>query len=131
MQFANAAAMKLTVTSIAVLLLSSACGEGRETKAADVENTSRNTRDRDGGTLTPTDQTEDQADLKVTSAIRKALMDIDDLSTNAENIKIITVGGVVTLRGPVESLAEKAKIEAAARSVAGVQSVTNELEVKR
>ena len=51
------------------------------------------------------------------------------LSTNAHNVKIITTDGVVTLRGPVKSAAEKATIAAKAQQVAGVSRVDNQLEI--
>jgi osmotically-inducible protein OsmY len=55
----------------------------------------------------------------------------DALSFNAKNVKIITVGGKVTLRGPVASAAESTAIEKSARAVAGVVQVDNQIEVKR
>jgi hypothetical protein len=54
----------------------------------------------------------------------------DELSTAGKNIKIITVDGKVTLRGPVNSDQEQQAIAAAAQSVAGVNSLDNQLEVK-
>ena len=51
------------------------------------------------------------------------------LSTNAHNVKIITTGGVVTLRGPVKSAAEKDTIGAKAQQTAGVTRVDNQLEI--
>ena len=52
------------------------------------------------------------------------------LSTTAKNIKIITINGIVTLRGPVNDSHEKDKIEAKAQQIAGVNRVDNQLEVK-
>ena len=46
-----------------------------------------------------------------------------------EYVKIITVGGVVTLRGPVTTPAEKESIGAKAQKTAGVIKVDNQLEV--
>ncbi len=54
----------------------------------------------------------------------------DTDSVNAKNVKIITVNGTVTLRGVVESQAEKDSIEARAKKVAGVTKVNNQLEIK-
>src|ERR1041385_8893131 len=65
------------------------------------DNTAVNARDRDDNTLTPGDQGTSEADREVTRNIRRALMKNDQLSTTAKNIKIITVNGKVTLRGPV------------------------------
>jgi BON domain len=48
----------------------------------------------------------------------------------ANNVKIITNGAKVVLRGPVKSAQERASIEAKARATAGVTDVDNQLEVK-
>jgi osmotically-inducible protein OsmY len=53
----------------------------------------------------------------------------DSLSTTAHNVKIITVNGVVTLRGPVNSAKEKANIDAKAQHIAGATKVENHLEI--
>jgi osmotically-inducible protein OsmY len=74
-------------------------------RATDPENTGVNTRDRDETQVTAFDQGNSEADRKISASIRKALVDDDSLSTNAHNVKIITIGGVVTLRGPVDSAA--------------------------
>src|SRR5262249_37249671 len=95
------------------------------------DNTGRNVRDRGGATLTPVDQAENKADLGLTQRIRKAIMADKSLSTNAKNVKIITINGAVTLRGPVKSLHEKQSIEAKAQRLAGVTRVENQLEVIR
>jgi hyperosmotically inducible protein len=97
--------------------------------AATADNTARNERDRDGNTLTPFDQSESGPDIEITAQIRRAVVGADDLSANADNVKIITSAGVVTLRGPVATDAEKASIEAKAKAVAGVTRVDNQLEV--
>jgi osmotically-inducible protein OsmY len=48
----------------------------------------------------------------------------------AHNIKLVASAGVVTLRGPVETAAEKARIEQLASAAPGVSSVRNELDIK-
>jgi hyperosmotically inducible periplasmic protein len=93
------------------------------------DNTGANTRDRSGSTLTAGDQSNSTQDLAITQEVRKAIVADEKLSTNAHNVKVITDGGVVTLRGPVNSSAEKAKVMAAAEQVAGVKRVDNQLEV--
>jgi hyperosmotically inducible periplasmic protein len=95
------------------------------------DNTGRNVRDRGGDTLTPGDQSENQADRTLTQQVRRELMADKSLSTDAKNIKIITMNGVVTLRGPVNTLQEKSTIEAKAQSVAGPNNVDSQLEVVR
>lgn len=90
------------------------------------DNTKRN--DNPGG-LTAEDQSETAVDRAVTADIRKAILKLDGMSINGQNVKIITRGGTVTLKGPVASAEEKGAIERAALAVAGVKSVVNELEV--
>ena len=93
------------------------------------DNTERNVRDRSGETLTPGDQSESEADRTLTQRVRQAVVADDSLSTNAHNIKIITINGVVTLRGPVNSAQEKANIDAKAQQIAGTTKVNNQLEI--
>lgn len=97
----------------------------------DADNTGRNQRDRDGNTLTPFDQGGSEADREITAAIRQAVVDSEQLSTTAHNVKIITRDGHVTLRGPVKSTDERTAIANAAARVSGVKGVDNQLEVER
>jgi osmotically-inducible protein OsmY len=121
---------------LALALLIVGCGSeerdasvaARQSPAAD--NTARNVRDRDEAAPTPMDQGESEADRTITQAIRQIIVDNGTLSSNAKNVKIITQGGVVTLRGPVDTDAEKAFIASTARGVSGVVSVDDQLEVK-
>jgi len=53
-----------------------------------------------------------------------------ELSTTAKNIKVVTANGQVTLRGPVKSAQEKAKIDQLAKSAAGGAQIDDQLEVK-
>jgi hyperosmotically inducible periplasmic protein len=97
----------------------------------DFDNTGTNTRDRDSVTKTPLDQSESEADRTITQKIRQAIISDDSLSTNAKNIKIITINGVVTLRGPVSSSQEKDVIARKLDNVQGIVKVDNQLEVTR
>ena len=96
----------------------------------DATNTKMNERDRSGAALTPMDQGGGK-DRDITAAIRRSVVGDGSLSFNAKNVKIITVGGKVTLRGPVKSDAEKATIESKAKAAVGVTEVDNQLEVKK
>lgn len=99
-----------------------------DSEPARADNTERNERDR-GNTLTPGDQSETEADRNITQSVRQAVVGKDGLSMNAKNVKIITNDGVVTLRGPVASAAEKADIAALAQQTQGVTRVDNQLEI--
>jgi osmotically-inducible protein OsmY len=103
--------------------------EGDDRKDAD--NTARNVRDRDHGTVTPMDQGASEGDRSITRDIRQALTADDELSTNAKNVKIVTQDGIVTLRGPVKNAREKTTIAGIARRAAGVKRVDDQLEVER
>ncbi|MGH8526362.1 MAG: BON domain-containing protein [Gammaproteobacteria bacterium] len=96
--------------------------------APNAENTGVNVRDRGDLTVTPEEQGGEAADLDITAAIRRAIVKDDSLSLNAHNVKIITRDGVVTLRGPVESTAERTTIGQLAEKTAGVKRVDNQLE---
>ena len=96
----------------------------------DADNSGKNVRDRDDRALTPGDQGGSESDRTITQQIRKAVVADDGLSMNAKNVKIITIDGVVTLRGPVQSAEEKAKIASVSAQAAGVKRVDNQLEIE-
>jgi hyperosmotically inducible periplasmic protein len=93
------------------------------------DNTAVNQRDRDEQAVVPTDQGNNQEDLNITADIRKRILQNKEMSIKGQNVKIVTLKGKVTLRGPVASEAEKQKIEQIAQDVAGTDKVTSELEV--
>jgi osmotically-inducible protein OsmY len=96
---------------------------------AEADNTGRNERDREGGTLTPMDQSENEGDREITQTIRQKIVDHEGMSTNGRNVKVITIDGVVTLRGPVASAAERTAIAGIAKGTPGVKRVDDQLEV--
>ena len=93
------------------------------------DNTEVNVRDRSDAAKTPIDQNENQNDIDITANIRKRVVDTK-MSVNAQNVKIITQDGKVTLRGPVKSEEEKMQIDKIAHEVAGPANVDNQLEVQ-
>jgi len=117
----------LVLTCLSALSLAALAEDNEKTKP---DNTVTNDRDRSGETKTSGDQSNSSADLKITQAIRQALMKDRELSTTAKNIKVITANGQVTLRGPVKSAQEKAKIDQIAKSAAGGVQIDNQLDVK-
>jgi osmotically-inducible protein OsmY len=94
------------------------------------DNTGMNVTDRNPGALTAGEQSNSKADIALTSKIRRAVMKDDALSTAAHNVKIISVNGVVTLRGPVNNEQEKTAIGSKAEAIAGANKVENQLQVK-
>ena len=107
----------------------SACDRTDATRTA-ADNTARNVRDRDEKTPTPMDQGGSEADRAITQYVRQSVLENDSLSTNAHNVKVITQDGVVTLRGPVQTAAEKATIVAVAHRAPGVTRVDDQIEVQ-
>ena len=117
----------VSVCAFAVIVAAGPAGAGQP---YDADNTGKNVRDRDTRTVTPPDQGGNASDRELTAAIRRSIVDDDSLSTNAHNVKIVTVDSVVTLRGPVDSAAEKAAVAAKARQAKGVKRVDDQLEVE-
>lgn len=93
------------------------------------DNTGKNKRDRAEGTLTPADQGSSAADRDLAKKIRSEITSTKELSTYAQNAKVIVRDGAVTLRGPVRSESEKEKLVTIASRHAGHDKVTNQLEV--
>jgi hyperosmotically inducible periplasmic protein len=122
--------MKRTLLAIACLSALSLAAFAADDEKSKPDNTKTNERDRSGDTQTSGDQSNSSADLKVTQAIRQALMKDGELSTTAKNIKIITANGQVTLRGPVKTAQEKAKVDQIARSAAGGAQIDDQLDVR-
>lgn len=126
---------------VTIVPLVMACGESNQHKKVeanktqvqvkDVDNTAKNVRDRDFNTITPGDQSEADSDLKITQAIRKRVMADDTISMDGKNVKIMTIEGVVTLRGVANTENEKGTIEKKLDGIAGVNKVVNQIEVKK
>jgi len=128
--------MKTSIVGL-ILLAAVGCSKNEEPSASTngdpmavpADDTGRNARDRKGAEPTAQDQPENAADLSITQQIRKQVVGQDDLSINGKNVKIVTIDGVVTLRGPVKSEKERSDIGSVAKNVDGVKRVDNQLEI--
>jgi osmotically-inducible protein OsmY len=89
-------------------------------------NTSRQVKAR---STMPMHQGRDAADMDTTRRVRKAIMADQSLSSAARNVRVTTANGVVMLRGPVKSDAERDELGAKALKVAGKNRVENQLDV--
>jgi osmotically-inducible protein OsmY len=103
-------------------------GVNSNVPAANPDNTAINARDRNSYVPTADSQGQTKSDIDVTASIRRGIMD-RKLSVDAQNVKIITQNGHVTLRGPVNSLDEKQTIGQLASDAAGAANVDNQLEL--
>jgi hyperosmotically inducible protein len=108
----------------------SAASSSMPTSGAAADNTGTNRRDDASHTMTPFDQPNDKTDIKLAARVRRAIVKDKALSSSAHNLKLIAASGVVTLRGPVASADEKARVESLVSAVAGVSRVDNQLDVK-
>lgn len=99
--------------------------------STDADNTARNVRDRQENRLTPVDQGTSDADVQMTRRIRQDILAREGLSVSARNIKVITVNGRVTLRGPVNDETEKRIIAEIANRAAQSGNVDNQLEITK
>ena len=78
---------------------------------------------------TAMDQGASEQDTAMTRIIREHIVADQSLSMRAKNITIITQEGRVLLKGPVANAAEKSKVEAIAKKVSGIKSVSNMTEI--
>ena len=98
--------------------------------AIEVDNSAINQREQKNSyALTADKHGTSERDIKISSQIRRALVSDSSLSLYAQNVKIITVNGEVTLKGPVRSSVEKKALAIKAKNVAGVLKVLNRTEV--
>lgn len=117
---------KLSVALASSLLAVVASAAG----TAAPDNTARNERDRHPAAVTPMDQGNNHADIETSARIRQEVAAADHLSVTAQNVKIVTQNGRVTLRGPVNTPEEKRVIGEIAARIARNENVDNQLEVK-
>lgn len=95
------------------------------------DNTKVNQRDRAAGEATADQQKNNHSDLELTKSVRRSIMDDKALSTYAHNVKVISQGGKVTLKGPVKSAEEKSAIVSKAAGIAGgADKVVDQMSVK-
>lgn len=113
------------------LLMAQAASSFAQSSAGQTpDNTGMNRVDKNGDQTTADQQQKDRSDRGLTTQIRRSIIADKSLSTDAHNVKVVTRGGQVTLKGPVRSENEKRAIEAKAAEVAGEDKVTSELTIK-
>lgn len=127
--------MRYSKTIVTILFCAvSAIGYGQAPDKTDpqADNTKVNKRDRNAKEPTADQQKVNATDQELTKKIRESVVADKSLSTYAHNIKIISQNGAVTLKGPVNSEAEKKTIVAmAVEAAGGASKVTDQISVKR
>src|SRR5512140_2070900 len=68
---------------------------------------------------------------KLAAEVRRSIATDATLSVAARGVRVSVIGSTITLRGTVDSEAERAKVEKHARLTTGVTEVHNQVEVRR
>lgn len=124
------AMLKGLVLSTFLLLLIPAWGQQQPSTSMPAgDNTKMNQRDRSPDQPTADQQKENASDREMTQKIRQSFMHDKSLSTYAHNVKIITEGGKVTLKGPVRSEDEKNALASKAAEIAGAGNLNDQMNV--
>ncbi len=113
----------------AVFLLMAMVPAAAQSSMAAPDNSKMNKGDQSTSAMTADQQKNNRSDLDITKEIRHSLTQDKSLSTYAHNVKVITEGGKVTLKGPVRTDDEKSTVVAKATQVAGQGNVNDELTV--
>ena len=79
---------------------------------------------------TASDQGMTQSDTDTTRSIRQKIHQDQNISMMGKNVTIISKDGMVTVKGPVASMAEKNKISRIATDVAG-KTIADEMTISK
>jgi hyperosmotically inducible protein len=127
--------LRFTLVASAAIALSCLPGANSTVQAFAQTGTAQtapdNSKQNKNQAQTADDQTNAKSDRLITQKVRKAIMADKTLSTYAHNVKIVTVNGAVTLKGPVQSEEEKQKVASEAANAVSADKITNELTVKQ
>ncbi len=118
--------MKIVIIYL-LLSTTSAVVVGQEVVKPD--NSQKNDRDKYLHEYTAQEQGKSKEDNDLTRRIRLEIVKDKNLSIYAKNIKVITMNGQVTLKGPVRSSEEVRTIMLKAQTIAGTSSVLNQMEI--
>ncbi len=116
---------------VAALISPSAFAAGEKQPSRKADNTAVNVRDQSVLELTAQDQSNTARAAETTRLIRAELTTDPTLSTYAKNVKIIVIDDLITLKGPVNSDAERMKIMRTANNVAPEFKIENQIQVVR
>lgn len=119
MQFMLSAAVLIVATQGAIA----------QSPTVPADNSKNNKLDSSNLSATADAQKDNESDRTLTQQIRKSVMADKSLSIYAHNVKIVSVGGTVTLNGVVRSNEEKNVVELKAATLAGKGHVVNDLKV--
>ena len=111
----------------ALLLISVNTAQAKVVKA---DNTKQNRGALEENAVVADKQGNGKEQIKILANIRRVIMKQKDLSMDAKNIKIlVSDSNFAVLRGPVDSDAEKERVEALVKRCVGVKGIKTELSV--
>lgn len=79
--------------------------------------------------LTADDQAMNTSDMEITRKIRQQIMENKTMSLGAQNVKIISQNGKVTIKGKVATAGEKTLVGEMAENIVGATNVINETSI--
>src|SRR5579863_1376378 len=120
---------KFSVLSTFLVLLVPVWGQQQPSTSTPGDNTRMNQRDRQPDQLTADQQKDNTSDRQMAQKVRQSFVHDKSLSTYAHNVKVISDGGKVTLKGPVRSEEEKHALAEKAAEIAGPGNVNDEMNV--
>ncbi|MDP3509722.1 MAG: BON domain-containing protein [Candidatus Melainabacteria bacterium] len=101
-----------------------------QAKAVKADNTKQNIGALEENAVVADKQGNGKEQIKILANIRKVIMKQKDLSMDAKNIKIlVSDSNFAVLRGPVNSVVEKERIEELVKSCSGVKGIKTQLSV--
>ncbi len=118
-----------TLAAVGCMVVILSLGSNAFAKAPKADNTAQNRGATSKDAVTADKQGNSKDEVTVLADVRKSIMADKDLSMDAKNVKILYSKGRVTLRGPVDSADEKAKVEELAKACDGVTAVKNLLTI--
>ena len=101
-----------------------------QAKAVKADNTKQNRGALEENAVVADKQKNGKEQIKILANIRRVIMKQKDLSMSAKNIKILlSDSNFAVLRGPVDSNAEKERLEELVKTCTGVKGIKTELSV--
>jgi len=118
---------KIAILGCLLLAMNGMAVDAKEAPKAD--NSAQNVGAERRDAVTAEKQDNKRRNVEILAQIRKTIVADNGLSISAKNAKILFKDGLVTLKGPVDSDLEKARLEELAKSCSSVSSVKNLLTV--
>ena len=121
--------MKLSIAVIGAIILVAGANVSVKAEGPKADNTAQNRGATEKNAVTAEKQKSDKDQVTVLAEIRRNIVGAAGLSMDAKNVKILYSKGLVTIRGPVDSVDEKATVERLVKQCDAVGHVKNLLTI--